>query len=186
MTYTVFLDRDGVFNHHPKIAVRSPQKLALLPGVVEAFAKLNRPDVQTSLVTNQPTVGMGLNSSKRIRRVNEHLQSVLAEGGGRLDHIEAAHAFFNHRRRKPNPGMLEDAATKFAAAGSPVDKKRAIMIGDKPKDAMAGSNFGIPTILVATTYSHEVLQAKSVGCNIAAIVDDLPAAIDWLLRNDLV
>lgn len=184
--FTVFLDRDGVFNHHPPLAVRSTKDFPWLPGAKEAFARLNRPDVRTCLCTNQPTVGLLLNSARRIRRVNEFMAAELAKAGGELHHIEAAYAppYLKHRRRKPRPGMLEDGADALTAAGWEMDKTRAVMVGDNLKDAEAGNAFGIPGILLATTHDRAYLEAGIAERGLdAIIVDDLPAAVDEILRR---
>jgi D-glycero-D-manno-heptose 1,7-bisphosphate phosphatase len=184
--FTVFLDRDGVFNVHPKLAVRQWKDFVWLPGVQAAFAKLNRPDVRTCLATNQPTVGLLLSTRGMIERVNANMAEELADAGGRLDRIEAAFAptYVKHRRRKPRPGMLEDGALALAANGWPVDTSRAVMIGDNLKDAAAGNTFGVPGILLATTHDREYLQAgiERHGLD-AVVVDGLPAAIEIVLAR---
>ncbi len=184
MTFTVFLDRDGVFNVHSERGIVKPSQFTWLPGAREAFARLNRDDVQTCLCTNQPRVGLGLATPRMVRRMNGLLADGLAEAGGRLDHAEAAFAAWPHRRRKPRPGMLEDGAAWLDKHRAPVDKARAVMVGDKPKDAMAGNAFGVPAILLATTYSKEKLaEAVSKHGIDAIIVADLPAAVDEILRR---
>ncbi len=184
--FTVFLDRDGVFNVHPPVAVRKWSQFEWLPGVQEAFAKLNRPDVRTCLCTNQPTVGLLLSTPKMIWRVNETMRENLAHAGGELHHVEAAFAptYIKHRRRKPRPGMLEDGAAALAKQGWKVDKSRAVMIGDNLKDAAAGNAFGIPGILLATTHSREKLEAgiQAQGLD-AIVVDGLPDAIELVLAR---
>jgi D-glycero-D-manno-heptose 1,7-bisphosphate phosphatase len=199
--FTVFLDRDGVFNVHSERGILHPTRLVWLPGARAAFARLNRPDVQTALCTNQPRVGALTATPGMVKRTNGHLRAGLAAAGGRLDHIEAAYAppWWPHRRRKPRPGMLEDAAEWFAvqaaagdagtrdAHGRPftaVDKARAVMVGDKPKDAQAGNAFGVPAILVATTYPRERLERAVAAHGLdAVVVADLAAAVDIVLKR---
>lgn len=183
--FTVFLDRDGVFNVNPRVGVRFYRNLRWLPGAREAFARLNRPGIQTSLATNQPWVGLGTATPGMIRRLHARFRAELEAHGGRLDHVEAAYAnplLFN-RRTKPKPGMLEDGAAALAARGTPVDKARAVMVGDKLKDAKAAAAFGIPAILLATTYSAADLEAgaRRDGVPYAAIAPDLAAAVDLIL-----
>jgi D-glycero-D-manno-heptose 1,7-bisphosphate phosphatase len=183
--FTVFLDRDGVFNVNPKIGLRFYRNLKWLPGAREAFARLNRPGIQTSLATNQPWVGLLTATPGMIHRLHARFRAELEAHGGRLDHIEAAFAnpVLRHRRTKPNPGMLEDGAAAFASEGRFVDKSRAVMVGDKIKDAQAAAGFGIPAILLATTYSAESLEARARRHDVpyAAIVPDLETAVDLIL-----
>ena len=184
-TFTVFLDRDGVFNVNPKVGIRFYRNLHWLPGAREAFARLNRPGIQTSLATNQPWVGLGTATPGMIHRLHAQFQAELERHGGRLDHIEAAfgNPLFGFRRTKPNPGMLEDGAAAFASEGRFVDKARAVMVGDKVKDARAAAGFGIPAILLATTYDAATLEEKArrKGVPFDAIVPDLEAAVDLIL-----
>jgi D-glycero-D-manno-heptose 1,7-bisphosphate phosphatase len=183
--FTVFLDRDGVFNVNPDIGLRFYRNLVWIPGAREAFARLNRPGIQTSLATNQPWVGLLTATPGMIHRLHARFKRDLEAVGGRLDNIEAAFApaWFPHRRLKPRGGMLEDGAAKLAAAGRPVDKSRAVMVGDKVKDAQAAAHYGIPAILLATTYDAGKLEAKArrKGVPFAAIVPDLATAVDLIL-----
>ncbi|MHB1262790.1 MAG: HAD family hydrolase, partial [Thermoplasmatota archaeon] len=183
--FTVFLDRDGVFNVNPRVGLRLYRNLRWLPGAREAFARLNRPGIQTSLATNQPWVGLLTATPGMIHRLHAQFKAELESHGGRLDHIEAAFAnpVFLHRRTKPKPGMLEDGVAAFASEGRFVDKRRAVMVGDKIKDAQAAAGFGIPAILLATTYDAATLEAKArrKGVPYAAIVPDLGSAVDLIL-----
>jgi D-glycero-D-manno-heptose 1,7-bisphosphate phosphatase len=183
--FTVFLDRDGVFNRNPALGVRVYRNLQWLPGAREAFARLNRPGIQTSLATNQPWVGLLTATPGMMRRLHDRFRAELEAAGGRLDHIEMAFAppWFPHRRLKPRSGMLEDGAAAFASEGRFVDKSRAVMVGDKLKDAQAAAGFGIPCILLATTYDAATLEAKAraKGVPYAAIAPDLGAAVDLIL-----
>lgn len=183
--FTVFLDRDGVFNENPELGVRFYRNLKWLPGAREAFARLNRPDIQTSLATNQPWVGLLTATPGMMRRLHTRFKAELEAHGGRLDNIEMAFAppLIGHRRNKPRGGMLEDAAVKFALAGHSVDRARAVMVGDKIKDAQAAAAFGIPAILLATTYEAGVLEARArlLKVPVAAVVPDLAAAVDLIL-----
>lgn len=183
--FTVFLDRDGVFNVNPKVGLRLYRNLRWLPGAQTAFARLNRPGIQTSLATNQPWVGLLTATPGMIHRLHREFVAELQRHGGRLDHLEAAfaHPALRSRRTKPRPGMLEDGAAALAAAGSPVDKSRAVMVGDKVKDAQAAAGFGIPAILLATTYDAAKLEEKArrMGVPYAAIVPDLDSAVDLIL-----
>lgn len=183
--FTVFLDRDGVFNVNPRIGLRFYRNLRWLPGAREAFARLNRPGIQTSLATNQPWVGLLTATPGMIHRLHDRFRAELEAHGGRLDHIEAAFAnpLLLHRRTKPRAGMLEDGAAALASAGHPVDKTCAVMVGDKIKDAQAAGTFGIPAILLATTYTaaHLEAHARRAAVPYAAIVPDLATAVELIL-----
>jgi D-glycero-D-manno-heptose 1,7-bisphosphate phosphatase len=183
--FTVFLDRDGVFNVHPKLQVRRWEQFHWLAGVREAFARLNRPGIRTCLITNQPGTGFGLSTKAMVERVHANMMEELAAAGGRLDRVEVCYvpAPIPSRHRKPRPGMLEDAAVAFAEAGEPVLRGRAVMVGDKIKDAQAAAAFGIPCILLGTTTPKEQLADVAMRKRVpyAAIVDGLPDAVELIL-----
>ena len=75
--------------------------------------------------------------------------------------------------------MLEDAALAFAVLGHPIDKSRAVMVGNNIRDAQAAAAFGIPAILVATTHPRGVLErnANAARLDNVLIVGDLPEAV---------
>lgn len=184
--FTVFLDRDGVFNEHPPLQVRRFEALRWLPGARESFARLSRPDIQTCLVTNQPGTGLGLSTPKMMRRLHAAFRAELQRSGGRLDRIEMCFVPWPlpSRRRKPKAGMLEDGAAALGKEGlGAVDKRRAVMVGDKPKDAQAAAAFGIPAILLGTTTPMDALRQKveAAGIPYAAIVPGLPEAVQLIL-----
>lgn len=185
MTWTVFVDRDGVFDVHKLPGVLRVEDFEWLPGVRAAFARLDRPDVQTCLCTNQPMVGHLMASPGMVRRVNQHLVAGLEEAGGRLDRVEASFSpvWFPHRRRKPRPGMLQDGAKWLAKHRRPVDPARSVMIGDTLKDAQAGEAFGARTILLSTTHDEPWLrdQAAAKGVRVDAYCAGLPEAVDVIL-----
>jgi D-glycero-D-manno-heptose 1,7-bisphosphate phosphatase len=67
------------------------------------------------------------------------------------DGFEACEASSNaDRRKKPNPGMLLDAAAQLG-----VDLKKSWIVGDTCKDVQAGRSAGLRTILHATDYNTE-------------------------------
>lgn len=185
--FTVFLDRDGVFDVHRLPGVLRWHDFEWLPGVKEAFARLNRPDVQTCLCTNQPQVGHLLATPGMVRHVNAMMQQGLEAAGGRLDRVEASYSpvWFPHRRRKPRPGMLEDGAKWLARERRPVDRSRAVMIGDTTKDIQAAAAFGVPGIQLTTTHDEAYLRARAeaVGVEPVAYMSGLPEAVDWILER---
>lgn len=193
--FTVFLDRDGVFNAAPRILVWRWSGFKWLPGAPKAFARLNQPDIRTCLCTNQPFVGLGVLWPSRLARLHGKMMHELAVAGGRLHHIEVSKVPWGipSRRRKPRPGMLEDGARHFAQSDWNVGTEAAVMIGDLPKDAQAAAAFGIPAILLATTHDRAYLEAKvaKLGLTETVIADDLTGAValvqarvaQWRLRR---
>lgn len=173
---TVFLDRDGVLDVAPRLLRRRWSRWAWLPGARDAVARLNHPDYQVCLATNQPWVGLRILSRRALDRLHAHLLADVQAAGGRIDRIEAAEWAFG-RRHKPRPGMLQDGGKALGA-----DPARSVMVGDNVKDAQAAHGFGCKAILLATTHPETYLRAGLAAKGIEAeIVPDLPAAVDLIL-----
>lgn len=185
--FTVFLDRDGVFDVAPRIVLMRYRSFRWLPGARDALARLNQPHIRTCLATNQPYVGAGLLPRPALNRLHRAMVRDLEAAGGRLDHVEVAAAppLLRSRRRKPRPGLLEDGARALQAKGWPFSKSRAVMVGDRITDAQAAAAFGIPAILVATTEMAAQLEAKvaRLGLGKVAVVGDVPAAVQLILQR---
>ena len=154
----VFLDRDGTLNVQ---VIRegkpySPRTLAefhLFPGVPEACRALKAAGYALVVATNQPDVGRGDLPQAEIEAMHERLRSLIPE----IDRIEVCYdpgrGEFS-RRRKPEPGMLLDAA---AALG--LDLGQSWMVGDRWRDMDCGKRAGVKTVFIDFEYSEE-LQAK--------------------------
>jgi D,D-heptose 1,7-bisphosphate phosphatase len=138
----LFLDRDGTLMvDHGYVA--DPHDVALLPGVVQALADLQKAGYFLFLVSNQSGVARGLMTETQLTQVHERLTQILAEHDVRLD---AAYYCLHGPDagcscRKPAPGMLLRAASEFD-----VDLGRSIMIGDKPTDVAVGRAVGCRTV----------------------------------------
>lgn len=155
----VFLDRDGVivedtgYLHHPR-------ELRYIPGAFEAIADLNGLGIPVVLVTNQAGIGRGLYGWSDFELVQQRIMRDLARVGGWLDGVWACAAHPSgvnnlkhpsHPYRKPNPGMLRDAAERMG-----LDLGKSWIVGDKPLDIEAGCRAGLRgAIQVATGYGSE-------------------------------
>jgi histidinol-phosphate phosphatase family protein len=172
---TVFLDRDGVLDVAPRILRRRWDNWVWLPGAKEALVRLNQPNYQVCLCTNQPWVGTGLLPRRTLHRLHGQMLGEVHDAGGRIDRIEYADRAFG-RRHKPRPGMLEDGGRALGA-----DPKRSVMVGDNVKDAQAAHGYGCRAILLSTSHSEAYLRAGLAAKGITAeIVPGLPAAVDLI------
>ena len=144
-----FLDRDGILNRivmreNVVASPRSMDEFVLLPEAGELVRSLRAAGYLVVVVTNQPDVTRGHLSEQELGRMHARLQDALAP-----DRIDACTASDNtDRRRKPNPGMLEDAARDLR-----IDLSRSLMIGDSAKDVGAGRAAGVTTVLLQTGYN---------------------------------
>jgi D-glycero-D-manno-heptose 1,7-bisphosphate phosphatase len=107
------------------------------------------------MVTNQSGIGRGFYSWTEFKYVQDALLRMLAAQGATIDAVYAcAHhpqaegdlAHPDHPARKPNPGMLLEAAAALA-----LDLKSSWLIGDKADDIEAAKRAGIAGALLVAT-----------------------------------
>jgi D-glycero-D-manno-heptose 1,7-bisphosphate phosphatase len=173
---TVFLDRDGTINvKRPEGEyVTSPSELVLLPGAARAVAELNAAGVRAILVTNQSWLSRSPGGAGCYAAIHARLTQLLAAEGARLD----AAYYCPHARdtcdcRKPQPGML-----RRAAAEHQIELGKAVIIGDRESDLMAGRAAGTATILLR---GHTGGPAAA-RAHADTVADDLPSAVRLILR----
>ena len=166
---TVFLDRDGVINRRIMADyVTCLAEFQLLPGVLEAIARLTRAGFRLAVVTNQRGIAVGRMSRTDVDRVHRHLSERVAELGGHLAEFYVC----PHDRdegcgcRKPDPGLLDQADRTLA-----VDWEASFLVGDSDSDIRAGAARGVTTVKVAG-------RGEAIADHYAA---DLPEAVAWIL-----
>lgn len=91
------------------------------------------------IVTNQAGVSRGWMTQEALDGIHAKLERLLKEEGLALDGIFECTSFDEaHPNRKPNPGMLLEAAARHH-----LDLPRSWMIGDSEKDVQAGRRAGV-------------------------------------------
>jgi D-glycero-D-manno-heptose 1,7-bisphosphate phosphatase len=157
----VFLDRDGTLNVQ---AIRDGKPFSpctvddfqLFPGVPEACAQLAAAGFTLVVATNQPDVGRGLLARETLDAMHAKLRQLVPQ----LAHIEVAPAAGDHpdgtpdRRRKPEPGMLLDAAASLG-----LDLTRSWMVGDRWRDVDCGRRAGVRTVFIDFDYDEPLRTA---------------------------
>lgn len=145
----LFLDRDGVINRKAPEGsyIRNWNEFEFLPGVVEALERLVRAGYELYLVSNQAGVARGHMTKADVETIHTNLQSELARNGIQVRGIYYCphHGEEGCWCRKPNPGMLLQAASEHA-----INLPKSIFIGDDPRDAAAGQAAGCRMILVSS------------------------------------
>ena len=180
MTQAVFLDRDGTLIKEMEY-LRRPEQVAIFPGVGAALKLLQDAGFTLFIVSNQSGVGRGYFTLEDVEKVHRHLMTELEREGVRFERIYIApeHPDQPSRGRKPSPQFLFDARHEFG-----VDLGRSYMIGDKLIDLECGWNAGVKkSLLVRTGYGAGFERDSPEKLADAIIVDDLPAAAEWILRN---
>ncbi len=177
----VLLDRDGVLNRDLPTSVRSPAELEPLPRAAAAVARLNRADIRVAVCTNQSILGRGIIDEAMLDSIHRKLEETLSEADAHLDAIFVAPDAPDRatRRRKPGPGMLEEALRQFGATASETP-----MIGDSLRDLEAAAAAGCPRHLVLTGKGRATLAA-GLPAPLAPVEthEDLWHAVDRLLAT---
>jgi len=154
----VFLDRDGTVNVEKNYLFR-PEDWEFIPGAINAIKRINGLGFLAIVVTNQAGVARGFYTQADVGRLHRHVDGLLAEEGARIDgyYMCPHHPDFGSdcTCRKPNPGMLRQAAADFGIA-----LENSYLIGDKAVDVQAALNANVTPILVRTGYGtaaqHEI------------------------------
>jgi D-glycero-D-manno-heptose 1,7-bisphosphate phosphatase len=155
MARAVFLDRDGVLNvpeirnglPHPP---RNVADFRLYPEAKEGCRLLHEAGFLLVVVTNQPDVGRGTQSPETIEQMNAVLGRELP-----IDRIETCFAADDEAldadRRKPEPGMVLDAARALE-----IDVPRSYLVGDRWRDVDCGHAAGCITIFIERGYAEKL------------------------------
>ncbi len=159
-SWTIFLDRDGVFNHD-KVGsyVFTPDEFRLYDGALEAIKTISQKFGLVLVATNQRGVGKGLMTVEDLHDVHAKMKEEIEAGGGRIDQFYYAIEISNFDpMRKPNPGMAFAAKKDFPQ----IDMTKAIMVGNNPSDMQMGRNAGLYTVYLTTTNPPYVLPHAEV------------------------
>ncbi len=178
MKRAVFLDRDGVINED-RCYIHRVEDFVVVPGVGPALRRLQAAGFLLFIVTNQSGIGRGYYTVEDMHRVHAHLEALLARAGVTLSKIYFAPEAPEQpsRGRKPSPQYLFDARDEFG-----VDLGESFMVGDKLIDLECGWNAGVKqSLLVRTGYGAAVERKEPAKVARAVVVDDLPAAAEWIL-----
>jgi D-glycero-D-manno-heptose 1,7-bisphosphate phosphatase len=147
MQPAAFLDRDGVINVDHGYVVRR-EDFVFVPGVLEAARTLAGLGFQLVVVTNQSGIGRGLYTAADFDALTDWMRGVFADAGAPLAGVyycphhptDAVGPYRTACRcRKPQPGMLLDAARELR-----LDLARSVLFGDKPSDLQAAQAAGVP------------------------------------------
>lgn len=158
----LFLDRDGAVVKETGYLCRVDD-IVLIPGAAKVISTANQRGIPVVMVTNQSGVGRGHYGWAEFASVQDAIIASLAIEGAGIDAVYAcAHhpqaegdlAHPDHPARKPNPGMLLQAASALA-----LEVKSSWLVGDKADDIEAAKRAGIAgALLVATGYGNAERQ----------------------------
>lgn len=169
----VFFDRDGVLN---RAIVRegkpyppaSLEELRITPGAPAALDALVGAGFLLVGITNQPDVARGAQRRDVVEEINRALMVVLPLS----DILVCYHDDSDDCAcRKPRPGLLLEAAARFA-----IDLSRSFVVGDRWRDVEAGRSAGCRTVFIDQGYA-----AEESGPVPDRTVKSLDQAAAWIL-----
>jgi D-glycero-D-manno-heptose 1,7-bisphosphate phosphatase len=140
----VFLDRDGTLVRDVPY-LHEPDRVELLPGVVEGLRLLQSRGLRLVIVTNQQGIGLGYFTKQAFFTVNQRLLKALSGSGVSIAKIY----YCPHSQsdscscRKPNTRLLENALMKYRASA-----EDCYLIGNSACDIRAGARLGVTTVAV--------------------------------------
>lgn len=169
----VFIDRDGTLVEEVNFLSRVAD-LRVFPFTAEAIRLLKDSGYLIIVVTNQSGIGRKIYGVSDMESIHDEMQRQLENSIDAFYHCPHL-PDEGCRCRKPNLGMLEEAAAKFD-----IDMTRSWFVGDKRLDAETGWNAGIRTALVRTGYGreHELLLEREPD----VVADDLRQAVGLILE----
>ena len=178
MTPAVFLDRDNTIIYTDG-DLGDPELVELTRGAASAIASLRGLGFKIVVVTNQGGVARGRYTEDDVHAVHQRISELVRKSanGASID------AFYycpyspngnlkqykkDHENRKPNPGMLLQAAEELK-----LDLTASWMIGDQLTDVQAGHRAGARTILLREDAAS--LRALEPA-QLAGVVSEVPDA----------
>jgi len=145
----VFLDRDGTLMEEVHYC-GDPAQVKVYAGAADALRRLKQAGFLLFIITNQSGIGRGIITETQYHAVQRELVRQLGDGLIDRSYFCADLPSANSVRRKPETGMVLEAAREFG-----VGLTRSFLIGDKRSDVECGRRAGIRTIQVMTGYGSE-------------------------------
>lgn len=178
----VFLDRDGVLIENRTEYVREWSQVLVYPKTYFSLKSIQKAGYKIVIVTNQSAIGRGLMTLQTANAINQRLVDLIRDNNAQVDGVYLC----PHRPedacdcRKPNPGMLIQAASELS-----LDLSRSWLVGDAWSDVLAGQAVNLRgEVLVKTGRGFDQLNLpKPDGVNFCHIADDLAEAVQIIISN---
>lgn len=169
----LFLDRDGVINiDHAYVHKR--EDFDFVDGIFDLVRAARERGCFVFVITNQAGIGRGKYTEADFHALTEWMCGEFASRGAPIDKVyfcpyHAEHGIGHYKAespfRKPNPGMILQAAQEFD-----VDLAASVLLGDMETDILAGVRAGVGRMLLfrppghpqpATTQAHAIVAAHA-------------------------
>jgi D-glycero-D-manno-heptose 1,7-bisphosphate phosphatase len=178
----VFLDRDGTIGEEMGY-VNHVDRFQVFPFAAGAIRQLNQADIPVIVVTNQSGIARNIFPESLVHEVHKKMVAELAAGGAWIDAIY----FCPHKSedacecRKPNPGLLQQAAREHA-----LDLSASWVVGDRYADLEMAHAAGARGLLVMTGYGRGeyVLHRSTWPRQPDSLAGNLSEAVRQILQID--
>lgn len=165
----VFIDRDGTIGGTDEVLY--PGDFELFAYTPESLNRLKKKGIKLFGFTNQPGISIG-------ESTEESFKNEMIDFG--FDGVYICPHQHNEgcKCRKPNPGMLFNAAEE-----NKLDLTKCIVIGDRWSDLVAGYNAGCMKVLVLTGAGQDALNKyrhKWSNAEVNYIAKDLEDAVNYI------
>lgn len=141
----IVLDRDGIINYDSPHYIKSADELILIPGSLDAIARLTKAGYRMGVATNQSGITRGYFTEEGLAAIHQKMIAAVEDAGGCIEaiiycpHLPEEGCFC----RKPQPGMLHELARRFDCKLTDL-----CFIGDRASDVQAAKNVGAQAFFV--------------------------------------
>ncbi len=184
----LFLDRDGTLIKE-KNFISDPDLVEPIAGSFEALKAAKAAGYKIIVISNQSGVARGHFEETAVRTINQRVIDIYREAGIIIDDILYCPFYhkgsipeysIEHRRRKPGPGMVEEAALKHN-----INPFKSWVIGDKLSDVNLAFVTGGRGILVKTGFGlEEELKLTTNSLKPELVADNIYDAVKYALEQD--
>ena len=183
MKLGLFLDRDGVINEERGYIYRE-EDFIFQSGVFAACRCAEALGYHIVVVTNQGGIGRGLYSQEQFLALTEWMVETFHRNGVLGLSTDAVYHSPYHPEasiekwrgdspcRKPNPGMIVQAASRFG-----IDVSRSVLVGDRATDIEAARRAGIGACVFM---SGDGTAQTDPPCRDALHMTDMHQLQSWL------
>jgi D-glycero-D-manno-heptose 1,7-bisphosphate phosphatase len=173
----VFLDLNGTL-----VEPLKPERLdeiTLIPGVVEAVARLSAAGFVCPVVTVQSRIAKGLFSLPEFELwFSRFAASLHMQGAVVVGPYVCPHRFADPCScKKPNTVLYDRAAAEHQL--KPAD---CFVVGDSPDDVRAARRLGARGCLVRTGWATDPGVVEKAAPDASVVVNSLADAADWILH----
>jgi D-glycero-D-manno-heptose 1,7-bisphosphate phosphatase len=165
----VFLDRDGVLIEDKNL-ITNFEQVKVDPFAFDLIRYVKEQNFFLFLISNQSVVSRGLLSFEEAQSLNEQILNSITYPKKYIEFFNGVYLcpFHIHAQiqkyktdsdlRKPKPGMILAAASKFE-----IDLSQSFMVGDRISDVVAGNLAGCKSILIDRgPYSYQMIETNLI------------------------